>query len=160
MSLYSQQFSVKYSSDLSSPRALTARTNSVLMSNTLTRTHTIRLTLVLLLIGPFVVSDHAQTQTNVIASRIQIIPQPREVKPTGENFPLGRNSTITLADPSSVDDRFAANDFIEDVKQTSGVNLKITRGKGRQSILIGSLNLPAITSALKNAGVALPTSLE
>ena len=127
------------------------------MSNTLPRTYTIRLTLLLLLIGPFVVSDRAQTQTNEIASRVQIIPQPREVKVTGENFPLGRNSSITLADSSSVDDRFAANDFIEDVKQTSGINLKIARG--RQSILIGSLNFPAITSALKKAGATLPTSL-
>ena len=157
--MYSQQFSVKYSSDLSNPRALTARLNSVLMSNTLTRTHTIRLTLLLLFIGPLVISDHAQTQTNAIASRIQIIPQPREVKLASENFPLDRNSSITLADPSSVDDRFAANDFIEDAKQTSGINLKITRGKGRQTILIGSLNLPAVTSALKKAGVTLPTSL-
>ena len=126
------------------------------MSNTLTRTHVIRLTLLLLLIGPFVVSDRAQTQTSANESRIQIIPQPREVKVTVEKFLLGRNSSITLADPSSVDDRFAANDFIEDVKQTSGVNLKIARG--RQSILIGSLNLPAITLALKSWSYS-PTSL-
>ena len=126
------------------------------MPNTLTRTHVLRLTVLLLTFVSLVAVAHGQeTQT----TRVSIIPQPRELTATGSKFQLDRNARIVLADPKSVDDQFAANDFIEDSKQTANVTLKISRNRGRKTILIGLLSLPAIDAALKSASVTLPASL-
>jgi len=126
------------------------------MPNTLTRTHVLRLTVLLLTFVSLVAVAHGQeTQT----TRVSIIPQPRELTATGAKFQLDRNARIVLADPKSVDDQFAANDFIEDSKQTANVTLKISRNRGRKTILIGLLSLPAIDAALKSASVTLPASL-
>jgi len=129
------------------------------MSNTLTRTYRIRLTLLLLFIGPFLFSSKVQAQTETVITAIKIIPQPREVKPTGDRFLLNKNSRIMLADQASAEDRFAANDFLDDLKQTASLTMSLRRGGGKQTILIGSLQLPAITTALKSAGVDLPPGL-
>lgn len=88
--------------------------------------------------------------------RISVIPQPRDVTATGESFPLER-AHIALADPRSIDDRFAAADFIDDLKQTAGITLKT--GRGRRVILIGLFSLPAVQAALKETGVKVPASL-
>ena len=126
------------------------------MPNTLTRTHVLRLTVLLLTFVSLVAVAHGQeTQT----TRVSIIPQPRELTATGAKFQLDRNARIVLADPKSVDDQFAANDFIEDSKQTANVTLKISRNRGRKTILIGLLSLPAIDAALKSASVTMPASL-
>ena len=126
------------------------------MPNTLTRTHVLRLTVLLLTFVSLVAVAHGQeTQT----TRVSIIPQPRELTATGAKFQLDRNARIVLADPKSVDDQFAANDFIEDSKQTANVTLKVSRNRGRKTILIGLLSLPAIDAALKSASVMLPASL-
>ena len=126
------------------------------MPNTLTRTHVLRLTVLLLTFVSLVAVAHGQeTQT----TRVSIIPQPRELTATGAKFQLDRNARIVLADPKSVDDQFAANDFIEDSKQTANVTLKVSRNRGRKTILIGLLSLPAIDAALKSASVTLPASL-
>jgi hexosaminidase len=101
------------------------------------------------------VLGHGQETAN---GRISVIPQPRQLAATGHPFPLNQ-TRLTLADPRSTDDQFAAADFIDDVKQTTGVLLKIRHGRGRTTILIGLLSLPAIQSALKSAAVEMPTSL-
>jgi len=116
----------------------------------------LRLTVLLLTFVSLVAVAHGQeTQT----TRVSIIPQPRELTATGAKFQLDRNARIVLADPKSVDDQFAANDFIEDSKQTANVTLKVSRNRGRKTILIGLLSLPAIDAALKSASVTLPASL-
>ena len=126
------------------------------MPNTLTRTPGLRLTVLLLTFVSLVAVAHGQeTQT----TRVSIIPQPREVTATGAKFQLDRNARIVLADPKSVDDQFAANDFIEDSKQTANVALKVSRNRGRKTILVGLLSLPAIDAALKSASVTKPASL-
>ena len=129
------------------------------MLNTLTRTLGLRLTVLLLILVYLVCSVRAQPQSDSVEAAIQVIPQPRTVSRTGERFWLSGNAHLALADPKSADDRFAANDFIEDVKQTNGINIRISRGTGRQSILIGLLNLPAIQSALKTSAINLPPTL-
>jgi hypothetical protein len=65
-----------------------------------------------------------------------------------EAFRLAPTSSLTLADPASEDDRFAAQDFIDDVKATAGLALKIGKAR-KQAILIGSLDRPAVQLALK-----------
>ena len=126
------------------------------MPNTLTRTPGLRLTVLLLTFVSFVAVAQGQ---EIQTTRVSIIPQPRELTATGAKFQLDRNARIVLADPKSVDDQFAANDFIEDSKQTANVTLKISRNRGRKTILIGLLSLPAIDAALKSASVTLPASL-
>ena len=126
------------------------------MPNTLTRTPGLRLTVLLLTFVSLVAVAHGQeTQT----TRVSIIPQPRELTATGAKFQLDRNARIVLADPKSVDDQFAANDFIEDSKQTANVALRVSRNRGRKTILIGLLSLPAIDAALKSASVTMPATL-
>ena len=89
------------------------------------------------------------------ATPLQIIPQPKEMAATGEDFPLKNNSKIALADARSAADRFAAQDFIDDVKQTGNVNLQIGGGK----ILVGLLDNRKIQSAFQKAKVEIPANL-
>ena len=129
----------------------------MLNPNTLTRTLVIRLSLLsLLLVSSFVAAAGQEPQTT---PRVAVIPQPRELKSTGEKFSLDRNIHLTLTNPSSSDDLFAANDFISDVKQTAGVSLKFSRSHSRKTILIGLLSHPAIQQALKSVAMTAPATL-
>ena len=91
----------------------------------------------------------ANAQNIKQSNAIHVLPQPKVLKATGDVFKLGNDTRVVLADPRSEDDRFAAQDFIDDVKETADVSLSLTKGRGRRSILIGSIDLPAVRSALK-----------
>ena len=70
-------------------------------------------------------SDKAASARQVSPSATaRIIPRPRQSAVTQETFRLGPGTSIVLADPRSEDDRFAAQDFIDDVKETANVSLK------------------------------------
>src|SRR6476620_1830853 len=107
------------------------------MATTLTRTVGLRLTVILLL----AVFGSMQARTQ---ERISIIPQPRELKATGQNFPIDRNAHIVLADPRSTDDKFAVDDFLTDLKSTANASLKVSRNRGRKAIVLGLLTQPVI----------------
>lgn len=95
----------------------------------------------------------ALVQAKAQRPNLQIIPAPKQTSPSDlAEFPIGREARIVLADDNSVDDRFAAQDFIDDVKQSAGVNLKIG-GNSRGEILIGLVELPRIKQALKRGGL-------
>src|SRR5579885_3578929 len=49
-------------------------------------------------------------------ARIQVIPKPKSVAPNGESFRLARDVRVVLADSTSENDRFAAQDFVDDVR--------------------------------------------
>ena len=117
------------------------------MPNTLARSSP--LCLIVLSLSFFFAPAGARSQDTSSRHRVSVIPQPRELTVTQELFPLDRASHIALADPRSADDQFAAADFIDDLRQTAGVSLKLRRNRGHHSILIGRLDLPAIQSALK-----------
>ena len=127
------------------------------MSNTLTRTASLRLTLLL----SIVISTSQLTigQTASPSTKVSIIPQPRELTTRAEVFRLDRNTRLSLADARSKEDQFAANDFIDDIKLTAGVTLKSGRGSSRDTILIGLLSLPSIQTALTSSNVTLPPSI-
>src|SRR5437588_8131676 len=74
---------------------------------------------------------------------IRVLPQPKVWKTTTSTFKLGTETRVVLADPRSDDDRFAAQDFIADLKETARVSLSLDKGRGRRSILIGTIDLPA-----------------
>ncbi|HEX8127804.1 MAG TPA: beta-N-acetylhexosaminidase [Pyrinomonadaceae bacterium] len=91
---------------------------------------------------------------------IRLIPQPKQLKPTGETFRLTRDVRIALADPHAADDRHAADDFIKDVRETAGgLALSIGRARGRRTILVGALNLAPVEAALKRANLSAPPGL-
>jgi hypothetical protein len=85
------------------------------------------------------------------SANIQIIPAPKQLNPGDGRFDLAPDTRIVLSDAKSAEDRFAAQDFVDDLKQTAAVNLKIG-GNSRRQILIGQLDLPKIQQALKRAG--------
>src|ERR1051326_3478903 len=65
----------------------------------------------------------APAQQPAAAARpAQIIPAPKSLTATGESFRLTRDVRIMLADPKSEDDRFAAQDFVEDLRETATVS--------------------------------------
>ena len=122
------------------------------MKTTLTRTLLWRLTIVCCV-------ALASATTRAQSTAVQIIPQPKQLSLTPELFHLNRDTRLVLADARSEDDRFAAQDFIDDMKDTASVALSIGKGKGRGTILVGRLDLPQIQQALKQFGGAPDTKL-
>ncbi len=94
------------------------------------------------------------------ADDVQIIPRPRQLKKTGIAFQLGRDVSLVLADPRAEDDRFAAQDFIDDVRATADLTLKLDSRRGRRAILIGLIESAPMQAALKRAGVFASAQLD
>src|SRR4051794_36783916 len=92
-------------------------------------------------------------------SAIQVIPQPKQVEQSNESFRLREDTKLILADPRSEEDRFAANDFISDVRETGGLALSVGKRRGSGVILIGTLDQKTIGEALQRAGVSIPLNL-
>ena len=91
---------------------------------------------------------------------VQLIPQPRQLTLKPDRFRLGSNHRLVFADPRSEDDRFAATDFANDVRETARLALKIGNSGARHSILIGSLDLPAVQASLKKFAISVPANLD
>jgi hexosaminidase len=90
---------------------------------------------------------------------VQIIPAPKQLTAGEEKFDIGLETRMALADPQSAEDRFAAQDFIDDVKQTAGVTVRLGGNGARREILIGRIDLPRIQQALKRAAIDLSQQL-
>jgi len=118
------------------------------MGTTLTRTK---------ILGFAILSTLVFASANAQSSNVQIIPEPKQLTVGDGSFLLGRDARIVLADSKSAEDRFAAQDFIDDVKATAGVALAM--GKSRRDILVGRIDLLPIAQALKRSGTAPPSSL-
>jgi hexosaminidase len=101
----------------------------------------------------------AGAQAQRAPDAVQLVPEPKQLTATGGRFEFTRDVRLALADPRSEDDRFAAGDFADDARQTAQLTLKIGGRRDRATILLGSLDAPAIRSALKRAGVDAPASL-
>ncbi|MDQ2854827.1 MAG: beta-N-acetylhexosaminidase [Acidobacteriota bacterium] len=117
------------------------------MRNILTRTLILRLA-ILCVTGLLAVQVAAQEAA--ATSKVHVIPQPRQMALLPDEFHLGPGTTVSLADPRSEADRFAAEDFVADVKTTTGVMLKIDKAR-TPSILIGTVEQAAVQAALKRA---------
>lgn len=120
------------------------------MRTTLSRSVSFKFALVCALVV-FCGTANAQTQN------VQVIPAPKQLTRGEGSFSIGRDARITLADAKSADDRFAANDFIDDLKTTAQVSISI--GKSRREILVGRLDLPSVAQALKRNSFDVPASL-
>jgi len=136
------------------------------MLHTLTRSAVVRpwLLLVSILITGSVAIAHEQSAS----SSIQLIPQPRQItaKPDvfrirGDSRSSGASGTrLVLADSRSEEDRFAAEDFANDLQETAKLALRISTSGSRRAILIGNIDLAAIQLALKRLGIGAPANLE
>lgn len=93
------------------------------------------------------------------AADVQVIPRPKQLTVTGGDFKLSRRTRVALADARSEDDRFAAEDFVEDVRQTADLTLRVGGRRDRETILVGAVDHPAVRSALERAGAAAPANL-
>src|SRR5437868_44232 len=89
---------------------------------------------------------------------VQVIPKPKSLTETGDSFRLSRDVRIVLADPKSEDDRFAAQDFADDLRETAGVDLRVGGGKGQ--ILVGPLTSRRVRAAVERAGLSVPPNLD
>jgi hypothetical protein len=125
------------------------------MPNTLTRSVAIRL----IALG-FAVLFARQNLCGQTTAEIRVIPQPRQLSVSTERFSFDRATRVALANSRSEDDRFAAQDFVADLKETAGVSMRIGKSRSSAMILIGDLNLPAIKSAFKEINVAVPSGLD
>jgi len=102
----------------------------------------------------------ARAQTANATGAIRLIPQPKQLTPTGETFHLTRDVRLALADARAADDRFAADDFIDDVRETAGgLALSVGKPRRRRTILIGALHLAPVEAALKRANLSVPPDL-
>ncbi|HEX6188846.1 MAG TPA: beta-N-acetylhexosaminidase [Pyrinomonadaceae bacterium] len=117
---------------------------------TLTRTGLRQIAIVSLVLFAGV-SVHGQSP------KIQIIPAPKQITAGEGAFALSRDTRVSLADSKSVEDRFAAQDFIDDVAATADVRLAI--GSSRRQILIGGIHDPRIVGALRKSSANVPASL-
>src|SRR6266403_786178 len=115
------------------------------MTTTLTRTYFLRAAIVCAL-------GCAGGQVVAQSLKLQVIPAPKEINPvTEDRFALRQGTRIILADPQSEDDRFAAQDFVDDLKQSAGVTVRLG-GNSATRILIGRMDLPKIQAALVGEG--------
>jgi hexosaminidase len=128
------------------------------MSDTLTRSAFARPSLLLsaIIFGWSV----AVAQGPDVSNTIKLIPSPRQIALKPDTFRLGSNVRISLADPRSEEDRFAANDFANDVQETAGLTIKISNSSALHSILIGSITLAQTQAALKRFGISVPANLD
>ncbi|MBC7929816.1 MAG: beta-N-acetylhexosaminidase, partial [Rubrivivax sp.] len=101
-----------------------------------------------------VVSAQAQRKPPAAAAThaspvdVHVIPRPSGISATDERFQLDRRTRIVLADRRSEDDRFAAQDFIEDVRETAGAGLSFGSGGDKGRILVGLLGDARVKAAL------------
>src|SRR5713101_3379399 len=116
------------------------------MKTTLTRTFILRTAI----LGAFA---FACVGANAQAPNPQIIPAPKQLTAKEGKFDIGLDTRMALADGQSAEDRFAAQDFIDDVKQAAGVTVRFGGNSARREILIGRIDLPGIQQALKRAAV-------
>src|SRR5712664_4798296 len=115
------------------------------MTSTLTRTLNLSAAIVCVIASAFVLAA-AQP------ANLQIIPAPKQLIQSEGRFDAGHEARIVLADIRSAEDRFAAQDFAENMKQAAGLSLSIGNS-ARRTILIGQIDLPRIQQALKRAAV-------
>lgn len=126
------------------------------MTNTLARSRNLRLVWLALCIAAMSCLNYAQDPVTAV----RLIPQPRQIVLNQTRFPIARNTRIALIDANSADDRFAAEDFVNELKNSAQLSLRIAKGRSSNSILIGNLNLPAIKAALDRAGISVPANLD
>ena len=119
----------------------------------------------LCLLSALVLASHAHAQTpepkqaKEEGERVQVIPAPKSLTKTGEDFQLTKDVRVVLADSKSEEDRFAAQDFIDDVRETAGVELRLGSGGGKRRILVGLLSSTRVREAVESSGASAPQDL-
>src|ERR1044072_427016 len=97
-------------------------------------------------------------QAETIVHSVQIIPAPKSLKRTGDDYFYLGVARIVLAEPKSEEDRFAAQDFADDMKETVGIALR-AGGGGKRRILVGPLSHKRVRASLERLGLDVPADL-
>ena len=126
------------------------------MRNILIRTSILRC-VILGAIASIAVQATAQAPSQ--PAKVHVIPQPRQLLATQEEFRLGAGSNIVLADSRSENDRFAARDFVDDVKETTGISLRTGKAR-KQAIIVGAIDQAVVQAALQRAALAAPPDFD
>src|SRR5262245_25909407 len=100
----------------------------------------------------------ATVAVNAQPAAVRIIPAPRQITMAEGSFPIGRNGRVLLVNAASAEDRFAAEDLAADLKATADMSMSIGKGRSRDAILIGTIDLPPIAQALKQNSIDLPSN--
>jgi len=100
----------------------------------------------------------ACTTVTAQSARIQIIPAPKSIETGAGTFTIDRRTRVVLANGKSVDDQFAAQDFIDDLKTSADISLTVGKGRAR-SILVGELDSPVIGEFVKRNRVTIPADI-
>ena len=129
------------------------------MSNTLARRSFLRLFGLVLILTVTVSTAWSQEPANN-STGLNLIPQPRQVRLTRDRFSIKRSTRVALADSKSADDRFAAEDFVADLKEIALISLRLSGRRSSNSILIGNLRQRAIQSVLAKRGLTAPANLD
>ena len=103
-------------------------------------------------------AQKAAAQGETIVHAVQVIPAPKSLKRTGYDYFYLGDARVVLADPKSEDDRFAAQDFADDMKETVGVPLRVGGG-GKRRILVGPLSNKRVRESLERFDVDVPADL-
>ncbi|MGH9455787.1 MAG: glycoside hydrolase family 20 zincin-like fold domain-containing protein, partial [Terriglobia bacterium] len=91
------------------------------------------------------------------AAEPQIIPQPREMKTTGQPFRITSNLQIVMASPASEDDRAAAASLRRELKLVTGHDFAVVSAVsmgGQPSIVLGRFDQPEMQDMLKARGIS------
>lgn len=95
-----------------------------------------------------------------VTQGLQIIPAPKNAQSNNQTFSLlSSRVRLALADKTSLDDKFAAEDFIADVNATTDTQLRIGSGSGDGKILIGLVDSKEMRRSLQQAGINVPIDL-
>src|ERR1044072_5336705 len=97
-------------------------------------------------------------QAETIVHSVQVIPAPKSLKRTGDDYFYLGDARIVLAEPKSEEDRFAAQDFADDMKETAGVALRVGGG-GEQHIVVGPLSSKRVRASRERRGIDVPADL-
>jgi hexosaminidase len=113
-----------------------------------------------LLVIIVIAGSHASAQDQQAHAQVHLIPRPRQISVKADVFRFGNNTRVVLADSRSEDDRFAADDFLNDLQETARLAIKKTTSGSRHAILIGNIELPSVQAALKRFGISTPGDLD
>ncbi|CAG5000832.1 hypothetical protein DYBT9275_02541 [Dyadobacter sp. CECT 9275] len=97
----------------------------------------IRILSVLFLTGAYQVYGQPGTLS---AQGISLIPYPKEVRTSNENFTFGNETNIVLDKNASENDRFAAGELLKHLTSVTGISAKISTKPSRGSIILTRKN--------------------
>lgn len=87
--------------------------------------------------------------TVLSAEEIHVLPRPREIHIGGKNFTINKNTRIELSEFNNSEDRFAAEQLVEEIQQAAGFKPAMGPFKGKTKNVIALLRANSTSSSLR-----------